>query len=176
MLPKGNLIQSGVPNVLVTNTCAFDSILHAIIFGYTELPFGASFISKLTSKFAKLVETIVNKDYLMNVYAQRTDILKQHCESTVQGEITAVDCTPSLAFVLNGVLGGKLCSGKFTKKCSTCKKTAVRLCQYTLLNESIQSNITNLQESAALMITDDSLHPSAISKCCSSTQTTCRRH
>lgn len=112
-LINGNKCGSGVKNVILNNTCAFDSVLQAFVVAYVGRSSVTKLIDGLNTEFSALVEAIAKKGYFKNVYTLRTDVLLKHCTIKKQNDLLIIDCTSTIAFVLRTVLSGQIFSSTF---------------------------------------------------------------
>lgn len=157
ILPNGNICASGIENVVVKNTCAFDAILNALLVICTDYVNIFTFIISLNSAFSELVSALVHKDIAVNCIINRTEILKKNYQSTLKGNIEFIDCACNVTFVLEKILIDDIFSATLSKVCSDCKMSITKKVSIIPLNILILSDkgVASLNESATSMLASE---------------------
>lgn len=134
LLPHGSLClpikikenKGEIKSYFVTNTCAFDCIVHVLMTGAIDDVNYCAFLEASSNPTLQLVYNLINKGVTQYVLRQRTLILKSYyvCEPQVQTDLRIVsykiDAFDNIANVVRKILATEP-SIKNMTKCTSCK-------------------------------------------------------
>lgn len=157
LLPNGSISNSGVDNIVVKNTCAFDSIAQAFVVACLNSQLFFDLIRSEKCDFFKLICHMVQKDYNVNILKLRTNIVSQHYPSIKNGNLTLIDCICNVTYILEKILFGEIYSTCTTKTCDACDHSFQRYSAILSLNVVILADkgLLALEESASSMIKEE---------------------
>lgn len=104
ILSNGNIISSGIKNIRVNNTCAFDTVVQALLVGFTDHNNLKMPLKNNCSELSIFLKTLYEKDYLTNVYKLRTELLMKYFKHEQMDQVTHIQCECNVYFIVERIL------------------------------------------------------------------------